>query len=88
MQQSVRPLADRVLVRPDNPEKKTASGIIIPDTVKEKQVTGEVVGVGPMVTEELKPGDRVLYSKFAGMAVPYNGEEVVVMREADIFAVI
>jgi len=85
---NLRPLSDRVLVRPDKPDSKTASGIIIPDTAKDKATTGEVVAVGIKCTDELKVGDRVLYSKFAGMAMEGTEEEILVMRESDIFTLI
>jgi chaperonin GroES len=85
-------LADRVLVRPDQAESKTASGIFIPDTAKEKTQTGVVVSHGPGKSSEdpiqLKVDDKVLYAKHAGTMINYNGEELLVMREADVWAVL
>jgi chaperonin GroES len=92
----VKPLADRVVVRPSPAEERTKGGIILPDTAKEKPVIGEVVAVGPgKVTEdgkkvlpEVKVGDKVLYGKYSGTEVTIDGEEYLIMREADIFAVV
>jgi chaperonin GroES len=96
MEVNVKPLADRVLVKPAAAEEKTKSGIIIPDTAKEKPMQGEIVAVGTgKVSEEgkvtplqLKVGDRVLYGKYAGTEISLEGEEYLIMREADIFAII
>jgi chaperonin GroES len=89
-------LADRVVVKPSPAEERTKGGIILPDTAKEKPVIGEVVAVGPgKVTEdgkkvlpEVKVGDKVLYGKYSGTEVTIDGEEYLIMREADIFAVV
>jgi len=90
----IRPLADRVVVkRIEEEEVKTPSGIIIPDTAKEKPQKGEVVAVGDedgekRIPPEVKVGDKVLFSKYAGSEVKVNGEEYLIMREDDILAVI
>ncbi|MFM2049048.1 MAG: hypothetical protein RI955_1596 [Bacteroidota bacterium] len=87
----VTPIADRVLVKPAAAEEKTASGIIIPDTAKEKPMRGEVVAVGIGKKDEpmtVKAGDTVLYGKYAGTEITIEGTEYLIMREADIFAVI
>ena len=88
---NIRPLSDRVLVRPAEAEEKTASGIIIPDTAKEKPLQGEVVAVGNGTKDEemvLKAGDRVLYGKYAGTEIQLEGEKYLIMKQSDIFAVI
>jgi chaperonin GroES len=92
----IRPLHDRVIVKRLDNERKTASGIVIPDNVAEKPDQGEVVAVGPgkrddhgkLITVDLKVGDRVLFGKYAGQAVKVEGEELLVMREEDIMGVI
>jgi len=92
----IRPLHDRVIVKRLDNERKTASGIVIPDNVAEKPDQGEVVAVGPgkrddhgkLIAVELKAGDRVLFGKYAGQAVKVEGEELLVMREEDIMGVI
>ena len=92
----VRPLQDRIVIKPMSSETKTASGIIIPDNAQEKPVEGEVIGVGngrvlkdgKVVKPELKIGDRVLYSKYAGNEIKINGVDHLIMREDDILAVI
>ena len=91
-----RPLHDRVVVRRVEQEEKTAGGIIIPDTAKEKPQEGEVVAVGPgarnekgeIVALEVKPGDRVLFGKWSGTEVKVDGEELLIMKESDIMGVI
>jgi len=91
-----RPLHDRVVVRRIEPEQKTTGGIIIPDTVKEKPMEGEVTGVGPGTRSEdgklhpldLKVGDRVLFGKWSGSEVKIDGEELLIMKESDIMGVI
>jgi chaperonin GroES len=91
-----RPLHDRVVVRRIEEETKTAGGIIIPDTAKEKPVQGEVVAVGPGVRDEsgklvaldVKKGDLVLFGKWSGTEVKIDGEELAIMKESDIFGVI
>lgn len=88
---SLKPLADRVIVEAAAAEEKTASGIIIPDTAKEKPMQGTVVAVGGGKKDEpmtVKIGDKVLYGKYAGTEITHNGTEYLIMRESDIFAVI
>ncbi len=88
---NIKPLADRVLVEPAAAEEKTASGIIIPDSAKEKPQKGEVVAVGTGKKDEpitVKVGDQVLYGKYAGTEITVEGKEYLIMRESDIFAVI
>jgi chaperonin GroES len=92
----VKPLADRVVIKPAPAEEKTKGGIILPDTAKEKPVIGEVVAVGPgkitddgkKIAPEVKVGDKVLYGKYSGTEVTIDGEEYLIMREADIFAIV
>jgi chaperonin GroES len=92
----IRPLHDRVLVKRLEEERKTASGIVIPDTATEKPDQGEVLAVGPgkkddngkIIPMGLKVGDRVLFGKYAGQGVKVDGEELLVMREDDIMGVI
>jgi chaperonin GroES len=91
-----RPLHDRVVVRRLNAEEKTAGGIIIPDTAKEKPMEGEVVAVGPgarnekgeIVAMDLKPGDRILFGKWSGTEVKLDGEELLIMKESDVMGVV
>jgi len=93
---NVKPLADRVIVKPLEAEQKTAGGIIIPDNAKEKPQKGEVVAVGPgkisdsgqKLAMEVKKGDKVLYGKYSGSEVTVDGIEYMIMRESDILAVI
>lgn len=85
------PLHDRVIIRPAKAEEKTTGGIIIPDTAKEKPQKGEVIASGPGKKDEptsLKPGDVVLYSKYAGTDLQFDGEDYLIMRESDILAVL
>lgn len=87
----IKPLADRVLVEAAAAEEKTASGIIIPDTAKEKPQRGKVVAVGNGKKDEpltVKVGDEVLYGKYAGTEIQVEGKEYLIMRESDIFAVL
>jgi chaperonin GroES len=92
---NLKPLADRVVVKPSVAEEKTKGGIIVPDTAKEKPVWGEVISVGPgkvsdegkVIALEVKVGDRVLYGKYSGTEVTIDGEELLIMRESDIFAI-
>jgi chaperonin GroES len=92
----IRPLHDRVIVKRMEEERKTASGIVIPDTATEKPDQGEVLAVGPGKKDDkgsaiamgVKVGDRVLFGKYAGQAVKIDGDEVLVMREEDIMGVI
>ncbi len=88
---NIKPLADRVIVKPAAAEEKTASGIIIPDTAKEKPQRGTILAVGTGKKDEpmnVKVGDTVLYGKYAGTEINLEGEEVLIMRESDIFAII
>lgn len=88
---NIKPLADRVLIKPAPAEEKTAGGIIIPDTAKEKPLQGEVVATGEGTKDEtmvLKAGDVVLYGKYAGTEVEYEGEKYLIMRQSDVFAVL
>lgn len=90
-QVNIKPLGDRVLVKPAPAEEKTASGIIIPDTAKEKPQRGVVVAVGTGKKDEplnVKAGDNVLYGKYAGTEISYEGIDYLIMREADIFAIV
>ena len=92
----LRPLHDQLVVRRIEEDKKTAGGIIIPDTAKEKPVQGEVIAVGPgahdksgkLVPLDVKKGDRVLFGKWSGTEVKIDGEELAIMKESDIFGVI
>jgi chaperonin GroES len=91
-----RPLHDRVVVRRVDSEEKTAGGIIIPDTAKEKPMEGEVVAVGPGARGEdgkiqpldVKSGDRVLFGKWSGTEVKLDGEDLIIMKESDIMGII
>ena len=91
-----RPLHDRVVVRRLEAEEKTAGGIIIPDTAKEKPMEGEVVAVGPgarddqgkLVPLDVKAGDRILFGKWSGTEVKLDGEEMIIMKESDIMGVV
>ena len=91
-----RPLHDRVVVRRVESEEKTAGGIIIPDTAKEKPMEGEVIAVGPgarnekgeVVALDVKVGDRILFGKWSGTEVKLDGEELLIMKESDIMGVI
>jgi len=93
---NLKPLADRVIIKPAPAEEKTKGGIILPDTAKEKPMQGEVIAVGPgKVTEdgktiplEVKVGDKVLYGKYSGTEVTIDDTEYLIMRESDIFAII
>lgn len=93
---NIKPLADRVLVKPSKAEEKTASGIIIPDTAKEKPMQGDVIAIGKgrvaddgkVSPLEVKVGDKVLYGKYSGTEVTFDGEEYLIMRESDIYAII
>jgi chaperonin GroES len=91
-----RPLHDRIVVKRIEAEEKTAGGIIIPDTVKEKPSQGEVVAVGPggrdeagkLIPIDIRAGDRVLFGKWSGTEVKIDGEDLLIMKESDIFGVI
>ena len=92
----IRPLHDRVIVKRLEEERKTASGIVIPDTATEKPDQGEIVAVGPgkrdesgkLIAMDVKVGDRVLFGKYAGQSVKVEGQELLVMREEDIMGVV
>jgi len=91
-----RPLHDRVVVRRITAEEKTAGGIIIPDTAKEKPMEGEVIAAGPgarneqgqLVALDVKEGDRILFGKWSGTEVKIDGEELLIMKESDIMGVV
>ena len=91
---NVKPLSDRIVVKPEAAEEKTASGIILPDTAQEKPQMGKVMVVGPgkssdsgeLIKMSLKEGDRVLYGKYSGTEIAVNGDDVLIMRESDILA--
>ncbi|NLG84498.1 MAG: co-chaperone GroES [Firmicutes bacterium] len=93
---TVQPIADRVLVRPLEMEERSKGGVIIPDTAKEKPQMGEVLAVGPgkmqengqRLAPEVKKGDKVLYTSYAGTEVKIDGEKLLLMRESDILAVL
>ena len=93
---NIQPLADRIIVKPLEAEEKTKGGIVLPDTAKEKPQEGEVVAVGSgkktddgkVQALELKVGDRILYGKYSGTEVTIAGEEYLIMRESDIFAIV
>ncbi len=88
---NIKPLADRVVIEPLAAEQKTAGGIIIPDTAKEKPQRGTVVAVGPGKKDEpltVKEGDIVLYGKYAGTEININNNDYLIMRESDIVAII
>jgi chaperonin GroES len=87
----IKPLADRVLIKPMEAEAKTASGIIIPDSAKEKPQKGTVVAVGPGTKDEkmeVKVGDSVLYGKYSGTELTYDGKDYLMMKQSDILAII
>ncbi len=92
----IKPLADRVVVRPLEAEEKTKGGLYVPDTAKERPQQGEIVAVGPgrvsddgkKIPMEVKIGDKILYGKYSGTEVTYDGIEYLIMRESDIFAII
>lgn len=88
---NIKPLADRVLVEPAPAESKTASGLFIPDTAKEKPQRGTVIAVGNGKKDEpmtVKAGDTVLYGKYAGTEIQVEGKDLLIMRESDIFAIV
>ena len=88
---SIKPLADRVLIKPADAEEKTASGIIIPDSAKEKPLKGEVIAVGKGTKDEemvLKEGDQVLYGKYAGTEIELDDVKFLIMRQSDVLAII
>lgn len=88
---NIKPLADRVLIAPTAAEEVTMAGIIIPDSAKEKPLQGKVIAVGKGTKDEemvLRAGDNVLYGKYAGNEVTLDGEKYIIMRQADVLAVI
>jgi chaperonin GroES len=87
----IKPLSDRVLILPNPAEEKTAGGLFIPDTAKEKPLTGKVVAVGPGTAEvkmEVSVGDTVIYGKYSGTELNYEGENYLIMKQSDIVAVV
>ena len=94
---TVRPLEDRILVRPEDAEETTVSGLVIPDTAKEKPQEGTVLAVGPgkrsdtsgeLIPVDVKEGDRVIYSKYGGTEIKVEGEELLILSARDVLAVI
>ena len=91
---NIKPLSDRVVVKPQEAEEKTASGIILPDTAKEKPQMGEILAVGPgkssdsgaLIKMTVKKGDKILYGKYSGTEITVGNDEVLIMRESDILA--
>jgi len=94
MAMNLKPLADRVIIKPIVKEEVTKGGIVLPDTAKEKPQEGEIVAVGPgklgedgkRIEMEVKKGDRVIYARYAGMEWKHDGEEYLILRESDILA--
>jgi chaperonin GroES len=92
----LRPLQDRILIRRVEPEAKTSGGILIPDTAQEKPMEGEVVAVGPGARDEngrlypldVKSGDRVLFGKWSGTEVKFDGEDLMIMKESDVMGIV
>ena len=92
----LQPLSDRVVVKPQEAEEKTASGIILPDTAKEKPQVGKVVAVGKgkmsdsgnLIKMDIKVNDKVLYGKYSGTEISFGGDDLLIMRESDILAVL
>jgi chaperonin GroES len=88
---NIKPLADRVLIEPASAEEKTAGGIIIPDTAKEKPQKGKIVAVGPGTADQkmtVKVGNTVLYGKYSGTEISFEGSDYLIMKESDIYAII
>ena len=93
---SIKPLEDRILVRPDEGEETTISGIVIPDTAKEKPQEGTILAVGPgkrsdtgeLVPMDVKSGDRVMYSKYGGTVIKVDGEELLILSARDVLAIV
>lgn len=87
----IQPLADRVLVEPASAEQKTASGLFIPDTAREKPQKGTVIAVGKGIKDEpliVKEGDIVLYGKYSGTEISIDGKDYLIMKESDIYAIV
>ena len=93
---SIRPLEDRILVRPEEGEETTVSGIVIPDTAKEKPQEGTVLAVGPgkrsetgdLIPVDISEGDRVMYSKYGGTEIKVDGEELLILSSRDVLAIV
>ena len=93
---NIKPLGDRIVVKPMEAEETTKGGIILPDTAKEKPVEGTIVAAGPgrksddgkIVEMEVKVGEKILYGKYSGTEITIGGEEYLIMRESDIFAIV
>jgi len=93
---NIKPLEDRILVRPEEGEETTASGIVIPDTAKEKPQEGTVLAVGPgkrsdtgdLIPMDVKAGDRVVYSKYGGTEIKFDGEELLILSARDVLAIL
>jgi chaperonin GroES len=88
---NAKPLHDRVIVKPAQQEEKSTGGIIIPDTAKEKPQRGVIIAAGPGKKDEpisVKPGDTVLYGKYSGTEIKLNGEDLLIMRESDLLAIL
>jgi len=91
----VKPLEDRVVVKPNTEEERTKGGIVLPDTAKERPQEGEVIAVGPgkllengqRAPVDVKPGDKVIFAKYGGTEVKIDGEEYIILRQSDILAV-
>ena len=88
---SIKPLEDRIVVQTAEAEQTTASGLVIPDTAKEKPLEGKVIAVGPGTSDvkmEVKVGDQVLYGKYAGTEITIDGKDLLIMKQGDILAII
>jgi chaperonin GroES len=93
---NIKPLEDKILVQANEAETTTASGLVIPDTAKEKPQEGEVIAVGPgarnedgdLVALDVKPGDRILFGKWSGTEVKLDGEELLIMKESDVMGIL
>ena len=93
---ALQPLNDRIIVRRSDPETRTASGIVIPDSAGEKPEQGEVIAVGPgkrndkgaLIAPAVKVGDRIIFGKYSGQTVKVDGSELLVIREEDVFAIV
>lgn len=93
---NIKPLGDRVVLKVLEAEEKTASGIVLPDTAKEKPQQGKILAVGPgkhseegkLIPMSVKSGDTVLFAKYAGTEVKYEGEEILILRESDLLAIV
>jgi chaperonin GroES len=93
---AIKPLEDRILVRPDEGEETTASGIVIPDTAKEKPQEGTVLAIGPgkrsdtgdLIPMDVKDGDRVIYSKYGGTEIKVGGEDLLILSARDVLAIL